>query len=361
MRADGVASQRLSADTAPRPRSGFLRRTCWLMRGQAIAAAATNRVVEIVARALPPAVFLVAGRELRLLRRRRAVRGALALLAGVAWLPPLILPLRAGSLGLATFEESVLLTVALGAIVLPLLALLAGADLLAGEIEDRTLVPVITLPISRGACFAGKVLGRAGLLCASYLAGFGSVAIAITAWRGATGWQDYSAVAVSGLLLCLTCGGIGTALGASAGGRVRAFGVALVVWLVMVFAIDAVLLAAVIVLAPPPPQQIGMHGHSELAAPRQEMPIHDHGAHGASAQSQPAAGNAAVWLMTLDPPDLFRVSAFAWGPTLHARLTVGLPADDSFSTSIPLVIGWLVWLSVPPLVALWRFRRVVLR
>lgn len=361
MRADGAASQRLSAATASRLHSGFLRRTCWLMRGQAVAAAATNRVVGIFARALSSVVFLVAVRELRLLRRRRAVRGALALLAGVAWLPPLILPLRAGSLGLATFEESVLLTVALGTVVLPLLALLAGADLLAGEIEDRTLVPVITLPVSRGACFAGKVLGRAGLLCASYSAAFASVAIAVATWRGSTGWQDYFAVVVAGLLLCLVCGGIGAALGASTRGRVHAFGAALAVWLVMVFAVDAMLLAAVIVFAPPPPQQIGMHGHSELAAPGREMPIHDHHAHEMSEPPQSVPGNAAVWLMTLDPPDLFRASVFAWSPALHARLTVGLPAGDSFSTSIPLAIGWLVWLSVPPLLALRRFRRVVLR
>ena len=307
------------------------------------------------------AVLLVAGRELRLLRRRRAVRGALALLAAVAWLPPLLLPLRSGSLGLATFAESLLFTMAFGAVVLPLLALLAGADLFAGEIEDRTLVAVVTLPISRAACFAGKYLGRAGLLCASYLAAFGSVAIAIAACQGTTGWRDYFVVVASGLLLCLVCGGIGAALGVSERGRVRAFGAALVVWLAMVFAVDAVLLAAVIALAPPPPQQIGTHGHSELAAPGQEMPIHDPGAHGAVAQPEPAAGIAAVWLMALDPTDLFRVSAFSWGPALRARLTVGLPGAESLATSVPLAAGWLAWLSIPPLVALWRFRRVVLR
>jgi len=347
MGADGAAPHRPSAAGAVR----------WFAGRQVAAVAAARMSVEAVGRARHTAVLLVAGRELRLLRRRRAVRGALVLLAGVAWLPPLVLPLRAGSLGLATFEESLLLAVALSAVVLPLLALLAGADLLAGEIEDRTVVPVITLPISRAACFAGKVLGRAGLLCASYSAAFGSVAIAIAACRGSTGWRDYLVIVVSGLLLCLVCGGVGAALGASTRGRVRAFGSALVVWLAMVFAVDAALLAAVVVLAPPPPQQIGTHGHSELAAPGRGAPIREHQA---SAPSEPQRGVSAVWLMALDPTDLFRISAFVWGPALRARLTVGLPGADSVAASVPLAVGWLAWLSVPPLVALWRFRRCAL-
>jgi Cu-processing system permease protein len=307
------------------------------------------------------AVRLVAGRELRLLRRRRAVRGALALLAAVAWLPPLVLSLRAGSFGLATFEDSVLLTMALGAVVLPLLALLAGTDLLVGEIEDQTLTPVITLPISRAAWFAGKYLGRASLLCTSYVAAFGSVALAIGACRGTSGWRDYLVVVGAGLLLCLVCGGIGAALGASARGRVRAFGSALVVWLVMVFVLDALLLAAVVVLAPPPPREVGTHGHGELVPPGRELPLHDRYEHGPVGAPEPEARGFTLWLLALDPTDLFRVTAFAWGPALRTRMTVALPAADSLPTTVPLVVGWLVWLSGPPMVAVWRFRRVALR
>ena len=229
------------------------------------------------------------GPRIRLLRRRRAARGAVALLAGVAWLPPLVLPLRAGSLGLATFEESLLLAVALCAVVLPLLALLAGADLLAGEIEDRTVVPVITLPISRAACFAGKVLrprrspvrvvlGRVrkrghrhrGLSGQRGLAGLPrrrrlrSVAVPRLRRRRSRARRLHARACP-----CLR-------LGAR---RLAA----------MVFAVDAALLAAVVALAPPPPQQIGTHGHSELAAPGRgrRSAIREHQA---SAPSEPQPG-----------------------------------------------------------------------
>jgi Cu-processing system permease protein len=322
----------------------------------------TAGLAGVVRRVRRPAVCLVAGREVRLLRRRRAVRGALALLVAVAWLPPLVLPLRAGSLGLASFEESVVLTLALGAVVLPLLALLAGTDLLAGEIEDQTLTPVIVLPISRTAWLVGKFLGRARLLCGSYLAAFGSAAVVIWARRGAAGWQDYAVVVACGLLLCLVCGGVGAALGATAGGRVRAFGSALIVWLAMVFVLDVLLLAGTVALAPPPPSQAGTHGHTELAPPGRTMDISrgDHCEHGTIVPPEPPGPAAAVWLLALNPTDLFRVSAFVWSPSLRARLAAALPEAGS-TAAAPLVGGWLVWLSVPPLVALWRFRRVALR
>jgi ABC-type transport system involved in multi-copper enzyme maturation permease subunit len=306
------------------------------------------------------AVLHIAARELRLLRRRRALRGALVVLVVVTWLPPLLLPLRSGALGFATFNETLLLQLALAAVILPLLGLLAGADLLAGEIEDRTLLPVITLPISRSACFLGKFLGRTALLVAAYLLAAASAAGAIGLAHGMDGWDNYLVVMASGLLLSLTCGGVGTALGVSERGRLRAFGSALATWIVLVFLLDAILLAAVVTFAPAPPEQVGTHGHSELG---QQMPIHDyHGDHQAPAASQaPGASASPAWLMMLDPVDLFRLSALSTAPKLRAQLEAFLPGGGDPSTWAPIVLGWLIWLAVPPAVGLLRFRRLVLR
>ena len=261
---------------------------------------------------------------------------------------------------MATFDETLLLQLALGAVILPLLALLAGADLLASEIEDRTLLLMITLPISRSACFLGKLLGRAAVLAGAYLVASATAAGAIALVHGTAGWDDYLVVTVSGLLLSLTCGGVGAALGASERGRLRAFGSALTTWVVMVFLVDAILLAAVVGFAPAAPEQVGMHGHSELRA---QMPIRDdHGDHRASAASQaPRASASPAWLMLLDPVDLFRLSALSAAPKLRIQLEAVLPEGRDLSTGAPLVVGWLIWLAVPPAVGLLRFRRVVVR
>ncbi|HEY6395099.1 MAG TPA: hypothetical protein VIX12_06740 [Candidatus Binataceae bacterium] len=87
-------------------------------------------------------VLLIARRELSLTLRGRLSRGIVGLLLVVAFLPPLLLSLRAGSVGLATFGETVALALAFGEVALPLVGLLTGADVLAGESEDGTLVPL---------------------------------------------------------------------------------------------------------------------------------------------------------------------------------------------------------------------------
>lgn len=304
--------------------------------------------------------FLVARREVRLLRRSRATLGAGVLLAAVAWLPAVLLPLRRGTLGIAPFPEILPLQIALAAVVLPLLALLAGAELFAGELEDGSLVPALTLPISRRACFAGKGLGRAATLGAVYLAAFASAGLAVAAVRGPTGWQDWVVVTGAGLLVSLSTGGIGAALGAAGSGRVRAFGAALVTWIVLVFALDALLLTAVVALAPPPPGAIGEHGHEELAAPRSaggtEMPIHDPHARAAEPE-EPTAGALSARLLALSPVSLFRLTCLAASPDLRPRLALAMPGGTGAGLWSTIVAGWLIWLAGPLAAGLRRFLR----
>ncbi|MEE8525049.1 MAG: ABC transporter permease subunit [Thermoanaerobaculia bacterium] len=307
-------------------------------------------------------VLLIARREVTLLRRGRTAWAAFGLLAAIAWLPALLVPLRAGAMGLAAFEETTLLTLALGGVVLPLLALLAGADLLAGEIEDGSLAPVLTLPVSRTACFLGKAVARAGLLGLVYLVSFVSAGVAVAVLQGADSWRDYAAVAVSGLFLCLACGGIGALLGAAGRGRLRAFSAALVTWLVLVVALDTLLLALVVAQAPAAPAEVGVHGHDELVAPA-APPFHDPHAHGDHRPETAAvtAGSPLIWLMLLDPVDVYRLTALSAAPSLRARLALALPSGGLSGRWLPLMAGWWVWWVVPPLLALWRFRRVGLK
>ncbi|MFQ5720266.1 MAG: ABC transporter permease subunit, partial [Acidobacteriota bacterium] len=224
------------------------------------------------------ATMLVARREAALLVRGRTAGALVAVLGAVAWIPVLLTPLRSGTLGIATFGEATPLLLALAGVVLPLLALLAGTDLLAGEIEDGTLVPVLTLPISRRTCFIGKGLARAALLATAYTTAFGSAGAAVALAHGAAGGVDFVAVAAAGLLLCLVCGGLGAWLGAAGAGRVRAYGAALASWVVLAFVLDAILLALVVAMTAPPPR-VGMHGHGELSVMEKTPPAADPHAH----------------------------------------------------------------------------------
>lgn len=300
--------------------------------------------------------LLVARREARLLSRSRATLGAVVLLASVAWLPAILLPLRGGFLGVASFTEMLPLQIALEAVILPLLALLAGAELFAGELEDGSLIPALTLPISRRACFAGKCLGRAATLGAAYFLAFASAGVVVAVAQGSNGWSDWAVVTGAGLLVSLSTGGIGAALGSAGSGRVRAFGAALVTWIVLVFALDALLLTLVVALAPPPPGSIGEHGHGEVAAPRTQMPIHDPHAREAEPE-EPQPSMLSGRLMALSPVSLFRLTSLAASPNLRPRLGLALPAGTGAGLWITILAGWLIWLVAPLAAGLRRFLR----
>ncbi len=303
-------------------------------------------------------ILLVAWREVRLLGRSRAAAGALALLVVVAWLPGILLALRSGALGLAPFTQTVPLQVALAGVVLPLLALLAGAELLAGELEDGSLIPLVTLPISRRACFAGKLVGRSSLLAAAYLVIFTAAGATTAIVRGSEGLRDWASVAGAGLLLSIAAAGVGVALGTAGRGRVRAFGTALVAWVVLVFGLDAALLTVVVASAPPPPPQVGEHGHGELQPPARAAASEDdpHARHAEPLKKRPARLSSA--LMALSPVSLFRLTAFAGSPALRPRLELVLPGSSTTGVVATLAMGWSLWLVLPLVHGLRRFLRL---
>jgi ABC-type transport system involved in multi-copper enzyme maturation permease subunit len=297
-------------------------------------------------------VSLVARREATLLRRSRAGRVAALLIFAVAWLPPILVSLREGRLGLASFAELTPLALAISGVVVPLLALLAGCGLFAGEIEDGTLVPVVCLPVARSVCYLGKLLGIGLVLGTVSALAFGSVAAAVLAVRGPDGGRDYITVSIAGMLLGTSSLLIGAVLGARGQGRVRAYGAALVTWLVLVFALDAILLAAVLATAPPAPESVGHHGHDELSSPVSP-------ARGLEPERGPTVSIGAAW-MAVDPVSLFRWSGLAFGPRLGARFRLAPGSSAGGGAAAVIGLGWLFWIVAPGVVGWRRFRRVSL-
>ncbi len=303
----------------------------------------------------------VARREALILCRGRALLAFASLLAVAAWLPPVLLSLRKGSLGLSPFGDTIALALAFAEIAIPLVGLLYGADMMAGEGEEGTLVAIAALPIPRPAIFAGKFIGRSALLVAAYIAAFGSSAAAIATSNGSAGLADYAAVAASGLALSVASCAIGAMLGAPARGRTRGFGAALVGWVVMVFALDAFVLAAVVTIAPAPPEEVASHGYGEMAAQAEMMKLHemdsDEGSAAARGPSRSGA-NIAQWLMALDPVDLSRISAISASGTLRRRAMAafGEPAGSGW-----LAACWLAWIALPLGIGTRRFSRADLK
>ena len=310
-------------------------------------------------------VLLVAGREWKILRRSRSLWGAGFLLFAVAWLPPVLSALRTGSLDLSGFGDHFLLAITLQGVLLPLLALLAGADLFASEWESGTLVPVVTLPLPRKAVFLGKCLGRLSLFLLIYLVAASSAFLGVAVVNGFEGVSGaFSSVAV-GFLLCLACGGVGMALGIWGKDRLRAFSASLVAWVSFVFLIDALLLSGLVLATPGPPEDVGSHGYSELAPVRtagsgEECPL-DNAQSPESARtlftSEDTASSFSSWLMVLDPVDLYRFSVLSLDSASRAKLSMALPGTGGLGSWIPLGLGWLAWILLPALLSQRFFRK----
>jgi len=304
-----------------------------------------------------PDIVRVAHRELQIVWRSRGAITGFLLVAAVAWLPAVLLPLRAGTFGLASFSDLMPLTIAAEGVVLPLVALLFGAEMLAGEMEDGSLLALVTLPLSRTSCFLGKLAGRVTALVVLESVLFGLAAVAVGFVNGAEGLAGYVAVQTSALLLSAACVAVGAAIAAGRRGRVHVYAISLLTWVVLVFLIDAVLLAVIVALAPATPTQIGEHGHSELS---DSMPARAEG--GSGMASGEGIGRAGAWLLTLDPVDLFRLGALSAVLPTAADRSAGREAGATVAvSSVPLVLGWLCWLALPTWIGLRRFRRLPLR
>lgn len=127
-------------------------------------------------------------------------------------------------------------------LIVPLMGLSAGALSLAGEREKGTLCFLLSLPLRPSHVFWAKWLGLGAALTVSLSAGFGLAGLGL-AWK--SGLRDaglyLGAYAVT-LLLALTHLSLGLLISAFARRTAQAVGLALLVWLGLVFLGDLGLL-----------------------------------------------------------------------------------------------------------------------
>ena len=169
--------------------------------------------------------------------------GAFAVLAGALAL--VVLP---GSqvAGFGRFGRTAASLVALVQIIVPLMGLTLGAQSLAGQKESGALRYLLSHPVSRTEAYWGTYLGLAAALLATAAAGFGAAGI-VTVLRG--GGADASAflrIAALSWVLALVTLGIGMLISTFTHQAGAALGVAVFVWLALVFLGDLGLMGTAI-------------------------------------------------------------------------------------------------------------------
>ncbi|MBY0398483.1 MAG: ABC transporter permease [Thermoleophilia bacterium] len=200
------------------------------------------------ARSAPANVLTIARRELRdAVRSRWFLLYTLAFAAlglGVSYLSAV----ASGGSGLAGFGRTTAGLVNLVLLVIPLMALTAGAGTIAGDRERGMLAYLAAQPVSRTEILLGKYAGLAGALLACLCLGYGACA-AVLAVKGEPVRVAGLAVLVGlSMGLALSMLSIGVLVSVVARKASVAVGTAVFTWLMLVFVSDLGLMAGALAM-----------------------------------------------------------------------------------------------------------------
>lgn len=148
-----------------------------------------------------------------------------------------------GGSGLSGFGRTTAGLINIVLLVVPLMALTAGAASIASDRERGMLSYVLAQPVSRLEVLLGKYIGLAGSLLACLCLGLGACAV-ILAWKGVA-TKPASIVWLAGLSFALSLGmlSLGMLISTLARKASVAVGTAIFVWLTLVFVTDLALMA----------------------------------------------------------------------------------------------------------------------
>ncbi len=149
-----------------------------------------------------------------------------------------------GSHGFAGFGRTAAGLLNLIMLVVPLMALTAGAGSIAGERERGTLLYLLAQPVSRMQVLLGKYFGLAAALLCSLCVGFG-ISGGVLAWRaGGVGIGSYAMLIGFTALLAIAMLSVGVLISVCSRRSSVATGIALFAWLTLVFVSDLGLMAS---------------------------------------------------------------------------------------------------------------------
>jgi len=149
----------------------------------------------------------------------------------------------AGGVGLSGYGRTTAGLINLVLLVVPLMALTAGAGSIASDRERGMLAYVLAQPLARSEVLLGKYLGLAGALAACLCLGIGVCAV-ILAWKGAaTGPSSLLWLVGLSLMLALGMLSVGMLVSVLARRTSVAVGTAIFLWLTLVFVTDLALMA----------------------------------------------------------------------------------------------------------------------
>ncbi len=196
----------------------------------------------------PRNILTIGGRELREALRSRWFWLYTLAFAVLGLAVSFVSAAGAGGTGLSGFGRTTAGLINLVLLVVPLMALTAGAATIASDRERGMLPYLFAQPVARFEVLLGKYIGLAGALLASLALGLGVCAL-ILAWQGLR-TSPASILWMCGLsfFLALSMLSLGLLISALARKASVAVGTAIFVWFALVFVTDLALMAGAVAL-----------------------------------------------------------------------------------------------------------------
>lgn len=144
----------------------------------------------------------------------------------------------AGNLGAQGFTRTTAGLINLCLLLVPLLALIAGAGGLAGERERGTLATLLSQPISPAQLVLGKYLGLVIAVWMAIALGFGGAGLVMALFSPVTDVSHYLLFVGLSAVLAAAMLSIGLFISVFSDGRLKALSIAVVVWFLVVLLYD---------------------------------------------------------------------------------------------------------------------------
>jgi Cu-processing system permease protein len=207
-----------------------------------------------------------------------------------------------GAHGFAGFGRTTAGLLNLIMLIVPLMALVAGAGSIAGERERGTLLYLLAQPVSRTQVFLGKYAGLALALTCSLCVGFGASAL-VLAWRvGGVGIGIYTVLVGFTCAVALSMLAVGMLISVLSRRTGVATGIALFVWLSLVFVSDLGLMAGSVLFKLHVQELFGLGVANPLQAFKMGVIVNMNGSLDvlgpAGVYASRTLGDALVWLVS---------------------------------------------------------------
>ena len=228
----------------------------------------------------------------------------------------------AGSFGVAGFGRTTAGLINLILLIVPLMGLTLGAMSLAGEREKGTLIYLLAQPISGAELLLGKFVGLALALTAALVIGFGLTGVFMVIKGGGGDFRVFLTLLILSVLLAVASLSLGFLISAAVKRAATAVGLALFLWLVLVYFGDLGLMGTAVV--------VGLKVEQLLT------------------------------LALINPLQVFKLAAvFDLRQNLEVLGPAGIYAFRTYGGTLwPMLVGLLLaWVVLPFLLATWVFKK----